>query len=495
MGVQRRAVLTAAAAWGWRRARGASLQLSAEPSFAFDWQHLVSMARHRAKNDFISPAMEHQDYLDQIGYDQMRAITFRQQAMPWGMMSCHHRHRLTRTPVALFLVQDGRAAPLPYRPEWFDYAASGIAPLKDLGYAGFALHDAQGEWASFQGASYFRCVGPLRQYGLSARGIAIDTGLDSPEEFPDFVQMYVANRGHGQWAVFCLLDGPSVCGAYRFLMARDAPWEVQAALFMRQPVQRMGIAPLTSMYWYGENSPEHCHDWRPEVHDSDGLLVAQAHGERLWRPLMNPPGPQVRNESHAMVARGGGFGLMQRDGFVDHYQSPEARYHLRPSAWVEPLGDWQQGALQLVILPTSDEYHDNVVAFWMPQAMARQGKRLDLRYRLWWTRAPWHGAGPAGYVTATRWGWVQPDVLRMVIDWAGLPQDVPCQAHIQGAAASSVTLRYLPELGLWQLLFDLSRKDLMEQGTLRVFLHREGVALSETWGYPHSAVLAHCKPC
>jgi glucans biosynthesis protein len=428
----------------------------------------------------------------------MRAITFRRQAMPWGMMSCYHRHRLTTAPVTLFLVQDGRAVALPYRPEWFDYGTSGIAPMAGLDYAGFALHDEKGEWASFQGASYFRCTGPLRQYGLSARGLAIDTGFDDiKEEFPDFVQMYVENKGNGHWVIFCLLDGPSVCGAYRFAMARDAPWEVEAVLFMRNGVRRLGIAPLTSMYWYGENDPERCHDWRPEVHDSDGLLVAQADPDtRLWRPLTNPPGPKIHNENHGMAMRGG-FGLMQRDGLADHYLSPEARYQLRPSLWVEPLQDWKQGKVQLVILPTSDEYHDNVVAFWMPQGRLHQGDRLHLRYRLWWTRAPWHGMGPAGFVAATRWGWVKPDVLRMAIDWAGLPQTVSqgLLAHIEGIPASQVILRHLPELGLWQVLFDLSRKDLTEQGRVRAFLCQEGITLSETWEYPLSDLLTHCRPC
>lgn len=492
--VRRRTILAATAALGWHRAWGAFRQATG-PSFAFNWQHLVHMAKRRAQKEFTPPSTTHQVYLDQIGYDQMRAITFRQQAMPWGMMSFYHRHRLTKTPVALFLVQDGRAVPLRYRPDWFDYGTSGITPLEGLGYAGFALHDDQGEWASFQGASYFRCVGPLHQYGLSARGIAIDTGFDdTEEEFPDFVQMYVENRGDGQWTVSCLLDGPSVCGAYRFAMARDAPWEVRAVLFMRRGVQRLGLAPLTSMYWYGENSPVHCLDWRPEVHDSDGLLVAQEHDGRLWRPLTNPPGPQIHNESHAMAPQGG-FGLMQRDGLADHYLSPEARYQLRPSLWVEPLQDWKQGDVQLVILPTSDEYHDNVVAFWMPQATLRRGDRLQLRYRLWWTRAPWHSAGPAGFVAATRWGWVKPDVLRLAIDWTGLSNDASPQAHIENNAAFKVAVRYLPDLGLWQLLFDLPRHALAEQGMLRAFLHREGALLSETWAYPLDDLRTSCPPC
>ena len=493
--MKRRAFLGATIVSGWHSTQDQPFQGSSGPSFDFDWKHLVHMAERCAKRPFDHPTMNHEAYLDQIGYDQMRAITFRRQAMPWGMMSCYHRHRLTKTPVALFLVQDGRAIHLPYRPDWFDYDASGITPLEDLGYAGFALHDDHGEWASFQGASYFRCVGPLRQYGLSARGIAIDTGLATPEEFPDFVQMYVENRGDGQWTVYCLLDGPSVCGAYRFDMARDAPWEVHAALFMRKHVQRLGIAPLTSMYWYGENSPAHCLDWRPEVHDSDGLLVAQRHGGRLWRPLTNTAS-QVHNEGWAMAPRGG-FGLMQRDGLVDHYLSPEARYQLRPSLWVEPLQDWKQGEVQLVILPTSDEYHDNVVAFWVPQATTRPGDRLQLHYRLWWTRAPWHSTGPAGFVVATRLGWVKPDVLRMAIDWSGLPQAVSqgLRVHIDGVPASKVVLHHLSELGIWQVLFDLSRKDLTEQGIMRAFLHREGITLSETWAYPQRDALAHCQPC
>ncbi len=162
--------------------------------------------------------------------------------------------------------------------------------------------------------------------------------------------------------VYALLDSPSAAGAYRFLIhpGIDLSMEVKARVFLRQGVRRMGVAPLTSMFFHGEHGDRRFDDSRPEVHDSDGLLIAMHSGEWLWRPLNNPRKVATSVFAGEDIA---GFGLMQRDRIFDHYQDLTSMYHARPSAWVEPLGRWGPGSLYLIEIPSDAEFYDNIVAF------------------------------------------------------------------------------------------------------------------------------------
>ena len=261
------------------------------------------------------------------------------------------------------------------------------------GFAGFRFQEARAgrldwrknDWVAFLGASYFRAIGELYQYGLSARGVAVDTAVfGKPEEFPSFTHVYFETPAPDQdgVTVLALLDGPSVAGAFRFVMRRGEAvvMEIEKALYLRQDVARLGIAPLTSMYWYSETAKPTAIDWRPEIHDSDGLALWTGAGERIWRPLNNPP--RIIASSFA-DERPRGFGLMQRDRLFDHYLDG-VYYDRRPSLWVEPLGDWGAGSVQLIEIPTDDEIHDNIVAIWVPAEPARTGTSHEFRYRLHW---------------------------------------------------------------------------------------------------------------
>src|SRR5205085_6387853 len=158
-----------------------------------------------------------------------------------------------------------------------------------------------------------------------------------------------------QVTVYALLESQRATGAYRFDIVPGAETvvRVQARLYLRAAatqVATLGIAPLTSMFFSGENQPRRG-DFRPEVHDSDGLQVATGDGEWLWRPLQNPARMTVTSFA---VRELRGFGLMQRDRTFSSYEDTEARYERRPSAWVRPLSDWGPGRVELVQLPTPD---------------------------------------------------------------------------------------------------------------------------------------------
>jgi glucans biosynthesis protein len=245
----------------------------------------------------------------------------------------------------------------------------------------------QPDWISFLGAAYFRTDGPDAQYGLSARALAIDTGLGIPEEFPRFTEFYVEDGPeHGaDTIIYALLDGPSVAGAYRMAASNDDGQiiDISSALYFREPVERLGIAPMTSMYWYSESAPVKGFDWRPEIHDSDGLALATGTGESIWRPLNNP---DVNITSAFVDPNIRGFGLLQRDRDFDHYQDDGVFYDRRPSVWIEPQGDWGPGEVQLVELANTDEIFDNIVAYWQPAELPVAGTEMNFDYRMYWGR-------------------------------------------------------------------------------------------------------------
>ena len=173
-----------------------------------------------------------------------------------------------------------RRSELAYDPEMFDYGKSGLqgrALPKDLGFAGFRLNfhtDLERDVCAFLGASYFRAVGGEWQYGLSARGLAIDTGLPRPEEFPT---LHATSGSSGPAPDASTHDRSMRCSIRRASPAPTAStsrpasgmvMDVDAALYPRKAIERLGIAPLTSMFQYGENDRRMANDWRPEIHDS-----------------------------------------------------------------------------------------------------------------------------------------------------------------------------------------------------------------------------------
>ncbi|MET0374633.1 MAG: glucan biosynthesis protein, partial [Rhizorhabdus sp.] len=332
----------------------------------------------------------------------------------------------------------------------------------------------------------------------SARGIAIDTGIDGKEEFPAFTHFWLERTGAGL-TIYALLQGPSVVGAYRFVNrdgsnrkgdAGEITQDVSMMLFLRRDVERLGVAPLTSMFWYDEGNPAQRIDWRPEIHDSDGLLIHNRSGERIWRPLGNPPRPTVNSFADAKGASA--FGLMQRDRIFDHYQDDGVYYHKRPSLWVEPQGDWGPGAVTLYEIPTARETDDNIVAFWTPDRPAKAGTSFAFDYRLRWIGGEPTLPGLARVIdrwtgTAGRPGTDPiPNARRLVADFEGpsfkgLYRNSGVVASVtvdRGKLISATAYPVVGQLNRWRLIVDTSRTD--RPANLRATLERGGAALSET---------------
>lgn len=366
-----------------------------------------------------------------LGYDAYRGIRFRPASALWREGGSNFRVEffptgfLYQTPVKLNVIArtDGSVSALSPSPSQFDFGA-GRTP-SNVGFAGFKLtYPLHGERfdeiMSFLGASYFRPIGKGQVYGASARGLAIDTAQPRSEEFPEFREFWLVEPAPGDVsvAIYALLESPGASGAYAFVVTPGSRTivDVDARLFLRHSVSMLGIAPLTSMFLSGKSGPWR-DDFRPEVHDSDGLAMLTGSGEPIWRPLGNPGTLQV---SAFVDNNPRGFGLLQRERRFERYQDSVAQYQARPSLWIEPKGDWGEGEVRLVEIPTPSEYHDNIVAFWVSRWTVSRGQALEYRYRLSALDDDM-ALSPKARVVATRHAPIDgnPKARRLVVEFEG----------------------------------------------------------------------------
>lgn len=501
--------------------------LAAPDAQPFSYDALIARAQKMAGGAYVPPLMPDPAVVQQINYARHGELVFRTQKalfsgqpdtgkeqgyplefFPLGMYAPKR--------VQMFLVEDGMASEIRYSPDLFDMPADNPARQlpSDAGFAGFRLQEwyqtedwVRQDWVAFQGASYFRAIGADGQYGLSARGIVLNAASALPEEFPDFREFYIAQEPGSTpdtpVTVCALLDGPSVTGAYRFRMTRGLDrskgvvMEIEAKVFLRADVERLGLVPLTSMFWFGEYGKGRMQDWRPEVHDSDGLAMWTGAGERIWRPLNNPDETRI---SAFADENPRGFGLLQRDRTFDHFLDG-VFYDRRPSLWVEPITPLGKGAIELMEIPTDDEINDNIGAFWVPEGPALKGASYDLHYRLYWLSDEPFPATNIARTIATRIGrggqpgherpanvhhfaveFDRPSVMTQ-IPYGVFPKVV---ASASAGAISRAFAEPVPNGNVWRGNFDLE----VSPGTvvdLRMYLELDGKPLTETWLYQFEA--------
>jgi glucans biosynthesis protein len=496
------ALLTALGVAGPFAARAEGLAFATPKPFSFD--ALTADAKRRAAMPYAAPVAKGAKILEKIDYDQHNKIRFRTDraiSVNGGKarVALFHPGALFPLPVSINLVEGDTSKELEYRTDYFEMPADSPARQlpSDLGFAGFRVMQADSErdWLAFLGYAYFRSSGELDQFGQSARALAIDVAMPTPEEFPRFTDFYYAPSEDGDLTIYCSLDSPRVTGALRMDMIRQGKvvMDIAARYFAREDIQRFGIAPLTSMFWFSETNRERGADWRPEVHDTDGLAMWTGTGERLWRPLNNPDRVMTSSFSDQNPK---GFGLMQRDRDFENYEDDGVFYEKRPSVWVEPKGEWGRGRVQLVEIPTDDEIHDNTVAYWLADKPVRKGDAMSLDYRLYWAKdEPVQGS--VGHVIATRIGRGgipgqkrPPGVFKLVVDFAGGPisalaeQGEPVEAVINASsgAVSNVSCYANKAEDSWRAIFDLTPVN-GDPCELRLFLKKNGVPLTETWLY------------
>jgi glucans biosynthesis protein len=401
------------------------------PGFSQEW--LDAFAKSLASRPYEAPKQRLDSALKDISYDQYRDIRYKPEKAIWREDNLPFRLELFHTggafyafPVSIFIVESGRAALIPYSPDLFTFGplVKPPAPGSNSGFAGFKVRTTLNkpnvfdEFLVFLGASYFRAIAAEQVYGLSARGLAINTGQSGGEEFPLFRSFWIERPmpGNQKLTIWALLDSISATGRYKFVVTpgRDTVMDVDAVVFPRAAIGYAGVAPLTSMFFFGANEPATRKDFRPAVHDSEGLSMWSGAGEWIWRPLINP----ARLQFSVFLDRNPkGFGLLQNTRSFAEYQDLEALYGRRPSAWVEPLSEWGDGSIDLIELPANEEFHDNIVCFWRPKDGFPAKAEQHLRYRLHWCWTPPVKSNKAT-VTQTRVGETRNSHKFFVIDFA-----------------------------------------------------------------------------
>lgn len=485
-----------------RRPRTA--QAPTGPAFGFD--AIQRIAEQRAASPYADRSGRLPDSLSKLSYDDYQQIRFRGDSALWRGQSLFevqffHRGFTYDKRVNVTEVDGGVLRPVSYSPSQFDFGRLQVPKdvSSDLGYAGLRVHyplqtpNYKDELIVFLGASYFRVLGRDESYGASARGLAVNVATTGGEEYPYFSDFWLVKPTPQQrtMTIYAVLDSPSLTGAYRFEVrpGDSTDVEVTATLYPRKSVEKVGLAPLTSMFLYGKDRSRTFDDFRPEVHDSDGLLSQTGGGEWLWRPLANPRSLRVSSfaDEHPR-----GFGLAQRERDFSQYQDEDAQFQRRPSYWVAPLGDWGRGNVELVEIPTDEEIHDNIVSYWVPTTRLEPGKPFSFSYLL-----SAYGQSsqrpPGGHVIATRTTAPRTrgseNARRFVVDFAGgdlanldASQPVKAELSAHNADIDNVSVQRLSENGVWRVSFRLLPKG--NQATdLHGYLTLYGEGLTETWTY------------
>ena len=490
-----------------------------EDAADFSFEALIETMRARAAEP-DQPPEKLTGYLENLSYDDYRNIIFRRDKWRWKEdpssefhVGPFHPGWLYEEPVFVHEIVDGKVREFDFSTDDFEYwnnvgdeipegaVLPGIAGLKvntTLNQPG--IFD---ELITFVGASYFRALGKGNSYGLSARGLSVNTWLDGPEEFPRFSEFWLERPTPGETdlTIYAALDGPSVTGAYKFVLqpGEATTVEVDATLFFREHVPQLGLAPLTSMFYFAEHSERRFDDYRPQVHDSDAVKIVRQDGDVLIRPLNNPP--RVSN-SYFAEPNLKEFGLIQRDRSYESFQDAGARYHDRPSVMVEPLNDWGPGKIRLVEIPADLEIDDNIVMLWVPDAAPLAGEERRYAYRMHWGALPPNRSDDLAWVISTRTGVggpsgvpiTNPNWRKFVVDFEGgalgaMPGDAeltPVVTASAGEITGVVLHKVEPESGLgsedgrWRLIVDL---DGGPEELIEMTAHVAGAdrKLTETW--------------
>ncbi|EPJ94046.1 glucan biosynthesis protein G [Pseudomonas psychrophila] len=472
--------------------------------WAFSLDDVAAEAKTLAEQKYQAPRSNLPKEFRDMKFADYQKIQFNRDKAQWAgdktpfKLSFYHQGMHFDTPVKINEVTATKVEEIKYDSSRFDFGDVKFDPkaTENLGWAGFRVlypinkADKQDEIMTMLGASYFRVVGKDQIYGLSARGMAIDTALPSGEEFPRFTEFWIEkpkpNDKH--LVIFALLDSPRATGAYRFTLRPgvDTVVDVKAQMFLRDKVGKLGIAPLTSMFLFGANQPSKVLNYRRELHDSSGLAIHAGNGEWIWRPLNNPKHLSVSNFS---VENPRGFGLLQRGRDFSHYEDLDDNYDKRPSSWIEPQGDWGKGSVDLVEIPTADETNDNIVAFWSPETLPEPLKPFDFAYRMHWTldEAALHPTDSAWVKQTLRsTGDVkqsnlirQPDgSVAYLVDFEGpslkaLPENAAVRSQVSvGDNAELVenNVRYNPETKGWRLTLRMKIKDPSKSTEMRAAL-------------------------
>ncbi len=488
-----------------------------DPPAGFGLEQVAARAKALADTPYVVPVSNLPDVFSKMQFADYQKIQPKHDRFEWAerrtpfRLSFYHQGMQFNTPVKINEIVDGKTQEIPYDPGRFDFADLHFdrGATDKLGWAGFRVMypinqpGKQDEVMSVLGASYFRVIGKGQVYGLSSRGLAIDTGLPVAEEFPAFREFWIRRPEprDRHLTFYALMDSPRATGAYEFTLVpgTDTVLGVKARIFLRQGAtpSTLGVVPLTSMFLYGPNQPPSVHNFRPAIHDSNGLAIHAGDGEWIWRPLNDP---SMVVTSNFATENPKGFGLLQRGRTFSLYEDLKDRYDLRPSAWVEPANDWGKGSVRLIEIPTPDETNDNIVAFWVPDKLPAPGQPLRFDYRIRWTMDEpailkdgtsyvWQTQRTTGEVYQSNLVRALDGTIAFLIDFKGpslreLSPKAPVAARVDANDNVEIVgteLEPNPAIKGWRLTYRIKVKNPAAVSDLRAALTLDNHPLTETW--------------
>lgn len=503
--------------------------VSASDGAPFTFERLSKQAALLANSPFQEWRRPPAPALKKLTYDQYRDIRFNPAKSIWGDTSSPFRLQLFHPgwiqddQVDIHLLEEGHVRDIPYDSFYFTFGPGVTEDVTggDMKFAGFRVHYPLNsskyfdELVVFQGATYFRALAKGSAYGLCARTVAVNCGGPGPEEFPRFREFWI-ERPRNIWydplklnlfwaptiRVLGLFDGPSVAGAAEFFITPGSPTVMRCRVSMsaRRHIPHLGVAPITSMFWYGPQSRRRFEDFRPQVHDSDGLLICNGAGEWIWRPLVDRYETRICSFLDQSTTKG--FGLIQRERRFAAYEDLEARYQDRPSTWVIPSGDWGAGSVRLLEIPTENEFGDNIVAFWEPERPLEAGETREFSYELRWFQTD-DSLPPTGHVVATRIAdMADPEDVPLITDgktalrkfvldftWNGIGSEQTrrdLDVEVRTGAATLVghpVQQFNEPDGTWRVFFKVKAPKGSDATDLSLVLRRKGRPVTEKWTY------------
>ena len=504
--IERRALLklavgALAGAAGWPGATAALAQPSPEPA-AFKPGDVLDMARDLAKRPFRAASSALPDPFGNLAYEQYVAIRPRPEAAIWAAETIGfaleplHRGFIFSAPVALFVIENGAARRLTYSRAMFDFGK--LQPpvdLPDIGFSGFrVLHPNEGgvllETAIFQGATFFRAVARGQNLGAAARGLSIRTADPRGEEFPVFRAFWIEKPtlAGNALVVHALLDSDSVAGAFRFTLrpGEASIIDIECTLIARTVVDHFGLGAMGAIAYSGALDRRRIDDIRPAVREIGGVQMLNGKNEWLWRPVSNRETLQI---SAFVDENPRGFGFLQRDRDFAAYQDDDQHWEQRPSIWIEPIGEWGPGQVQLVEIPSDSEVNDNIIAYWRPRAPLLAGVEAPFAYRQFWCWTPPERPGLA-IVTTSRAGRAPGPAggkrRRFLVEFSSDAfadaRNMDVRLNLTAGGGSIIAPRTFcyPERKAYRVMFDLDPGS-ETASELRLALEIGGKAISETW--------------
>jgi glucans biosynthesis protein len=335
------------------------------------------------------------DGLNQLTLEALNGIRMPAQHHVWAgeqrgfTLEPLHRGGVFSAPVALFVVDDGAIRRLAFDKTRFEYGRAAVPSTQnDLGFSGFRLAfgmERPLDMAIFQGASFFRAIARGQTFGAIARTLVLRAGEQRGEEIPFFRAFWIERPAPAANAItlHALVESESCTAAVRmtFRPGDITINDVELTLYARVQLENVGFAGVMGNYLFSPQKRRLFDEMRPAAHEVAGLQMRTGADEWVYRPLNNPEQLQI---SAFIDQNPRGFGLVQRDRDFAHFLDDDQRYDLRPSVWMEPLGEWGSGVVQLFEIPTDAEINDNIISYWRPRTPLPAGSATSISYRQFW---------------------------------------------------------------------------------------------------------------